>query len=62
MFFFFNSRVCSLIKCGVMKEEDVPVWLDVYKAFPPKYEPRYDRPASEAPVRNIFYPEDVIRG
>ena len=44
-----------------MKEEDKPMWYDVYKAFPPKYEPRYDRPAPDTPIRQILYPEDVIR-
>ncbi|XP_014208993.1 probable 28S ribosomal protein S23, mitochondrial [Copidosoma floridanum] len=55
------SRVCALIKTGVMKEETKPVWLDIYKAFPPKYEPSYDRKTPNVLLRQIFYSEDVIR-
>lgn len=55
------TRVKNLIKTGVIKEEDKPLWYDVYKAFPPKYEPRFDRPADMTPVKNIFYEEDKIR-
>ena len=45
-----------------MKPQDKPVWYDVYEAFPPKYEPRYDRPPVKKEIQAIFYPEDVIRG
>ena len=45
----------------MMKEEDVPLWYSVYKAFPPKYEPRFDRPGSQAPIKDIYYTEDIIR-
>lgn len=55
------SRIKGLLRSGAMKEEDKPIWYDVYKAFPPKYEPRYDRPAPDTPIRQIFYPEDIIR-
>lgn len=44
-----------------MKTEDKPIWYDVYAAFPPKLEPRFDRTAPNIPVRNIFYAEDVVR-
>ncbi|PSN32212.1 28S ribosomal protein S23, partial [Blattella germanica] len=54
-------RVKGLLKSGAMKEEDKPMWYEIYKAFPPKYEPRYDRPAPDIPIRKIFYPEDIIR-
>jgi hypothetical protein len=54
-------RVRGLLKSGALKEEDKPVWYDVYTAFPPKYEPKYDRPAVGVPLRNIYYPEDTIR-
>jgi small subunit ribosomal protein S23 len=53
--------VRGLLKSGALKEEDKPIWYDIYKAFPPKYEPRYDRPAPDLPLRNLFYPEDTIR-
>ncbi|KAL6444802.1 hypothetical protein ACFW04_002089 [Cataglyphis niger] len=44
-----------------MKEEDKPIWLAVYEAFPPKYEPRYDRQLPRKEIRPIFYEEDLIR-
>lgn len=54
-------RVRGLLRSGALKEDDKPLWYDVYEAFPPKYEPRYDRPAPDVPIRNIFYSEDIIR-
>lgn len=44
-----------------MKPEDKPLWYDVYKAFPPKLEPRFDRPAPNIALKDIFYKEDIIR-
>ncbi|XP_050444995.1 28S ribosomal protein S23, mitochondrial [Cataglyphis hispanica] len=55
------SRVISLLKGKAMKEEDKPIWLAVYEAFPPKYEPRYDRQLPRKEIRPIFYEEDLIR-
>lgn len=55
------SRFTALWENGAITEDKLPLWYDVYKAFPPKYEPKYDRPSSQAPIRNIFYKEDVIR-
>ncbi|KAG8230837.1 hypothetical protein J437_LFUL010234 [Ladona fulva] len=55
------SRVNGLIRAGALKEEDRPLWFDIYKRFPPIDEPRFDRPAKEVTVRKIFYPEDVER-
>jgi small subunit ribosomal protein S23 len=60
MLLFFH-RVRGLLRSGALKEEDKPVWYDIYKAFPPKYEPRYDRPALDVPLRNLFYSEDTLR-
>jgi small subunit ribosomal protein S23 len=54
-------RIRGLLRSGALKEEDKPIWCDVYTAFPPKYEPKYDRPAPDIPLRNILYPEDTIR-
>lgn len=56
-----HSRTAGLLRAGAMKEEDKPLWFDVYEAFPPKDEPRFDRPASSIPIREIFYEEDVVR-
>ncbi|XP_076244169.1 mitochondrial ribosomal protein S23 [Calliopsis andreniformis] len=55
------SRVRALIQGGSMKENNIPIWYTIYEAFPPKYEPRYDRPPSDKPLRKIFYEEDYIR-
>ncbi|KAH8279693.1 hypothetical protein KR054_001693 [Drosophila jambulina] len=55
------TRVQGLLRGGAVKAEDKPIWYDVYAAFPPKAEPRFDRPAPDIPVRNIFYAEDVVR-
>uniref|UniRef100_A0A1B0DRG0 Small ribosomal subunit protein mS23 n=1 Tax=Phlebotomus papatasi TaxID=29031 RepID=A0A1B0DRG0_PHLPP len=55
------TRTSGLLKSGAMKPEDKPLWYEIYKAFPPKAEPRYDRPAPNTTVRDIFYPEDVVR-
>jgi hypothetical protein len=50
-------RVRGLLRSGALKEEDKPIWYDVYTAFRPKY----DRQPPDVPLRNIFYPEDTIR-
>ncbi|XP_005181592.2 small ribosomal subunit protein mS23 [Musca domestica] len=55
------TRVSGLLRSGAMKPEDKPLWYEVYAAFPPKLEPRFDRPAPQIPIRNIFYEEDQVR-
>uniref|UniRef100_A0A1I8N6U7 Small ribosomal subunit protein mS23 n=1 Tax=Musca domestica TaxID=7370 RepID=A0A1I8N6U7_MUSDO len=55
------TRVSGLLRSGAMKSEDKPLWYEVYAAFPPKLEPRFDRPAPQIPIRNIFYEEDQVR-
>ncbi|XP_024881441.1 28S ribosomal protein S23, mitochondrial isoform X2 [Temnothorax curvispinosus] len=55
------TRIASLLKGKGLTEEDKPLWVAVYEAFPPKYEPRYDRRLPKKPVRPIFYEEDLIR-
>ncbi|XP_077265343.1 mitochondrial ribosomal protein S23 isoform X2 [Temnothorax americanus] len=55
------TRIASLLKGKGLKEEDTPLWVAVYEAFPPKYEPRYDRRLPKKPVGPIFYEEDLIR-
>ncbi|XP_015518314.1 small ribosomal subunit protein mS23 isoform X1 [Neodiprion pinetum] len=56
-----HSRTSGLLRSGAMKEEDKPLWFDIYEAFQPKDEPRFDRPISTGNIREIFYEEDVIR-
>ncbi|VDP15273.1 unnamed protein product [Soboliphyme baturini] len=53
--------VTGLMKAGALKFEDRPLWYDVYSAFPPKYEPRFDRLPIKAEVKSIVYPEDIVR-
>ncbi|XP_012526581.1 28S ribosomal protein S23, mitochondrial [Monomorium pharaonis] len=55
------TRVTSLLKGKAVREEDMPLWVAVYEAFPPKYEPRYDRRLPKKPVKPIFYEEDLVR-
>ncbi|XP_003707190.1 mitochondrial ribosomal protein S23 [Megachile rotundata] len=55
------SRITALWQNKALPETKLPLWYDVYKAFPPKYEPRFDRPAPQTPIRNILYKEDAIR-
>lgn len=54
-------RTTGLLRSGALKWEDRPLWYDIYEAFPPKDEPRFDRPAPNMSLRKIFYEEDKIR-
>lgn len=58
---FIWNRTSGLLRTGVIKVEDKPIWYDVYAMHPPAEEPRYDRPAPNINLRDIFYEEDVIR-
>lgn len=58
---FWKRRTSGLLRSGALKAEDKPIWYDVYAAFPPIAEPRFDRPAPNVPVRQIFYAEDAVR-
>ena len=58
---FKFCRMRGLLRSGAIKPEDKPLWYDVYEAFPPKIEPQYGRKAPDITIRNIFYPEDIIR-
>lgn len=44
-----------------MKEENAPVWLEIYRKFPPKFEPYFGRPAPQTKPKEIFYEEDILR-
>lgn len=57
-----SCRLSGILKAGAIKEQDKPIWYDVYKAFPPKYEPAFARPAVRKEIKSIYYPEDIIRG
>ncbi|XP_061537762.1 28S ribosomal protein S23, mitochondrial [Phycodurus eques] len=61
------SRVRDLMRSGVIKQTEKPIWYDVYEAFPPKRQPLYVKPLTRSrvkkpdPVPEIFYAEDKIR-
>ncbi|XP_046818681.1 28S ribosomal protein S23, mitochondrial [Vespa crabro] len=55
------TRISSLIYGGAKAETGKPLWYTIYEAFPPKYEPKYDRVTPYIPIRPIYYKEDVIR-
>jgi len=49
------------MRAGSLNRADRPLWYDIYEAFPPRLEPRFDRPVKIVPVMPIFYPEDTVR-
>lgn len=61
------KRVRDLMRAGVIKQEEKPIWFDVYAAFPPKREPLYEKPVRPLKKRaadtvpEILYKEDEIR-
>ena len=57
------SRMSFLVKHGAIRPEYKPMWLDIYEAFPPLHEPRWDRRAKKhgEPVTKILYKEDLAR-
>ncbi|KAL1494203.1 hypothetical protein ABEB36_009835 [Hypothenemus hampei] len=55
------SRASGLIQSKALNWEDRPLWYDIYAAFPPKEEPRFDRPTPNIQLKQIFYQEDKIR-
>ena len=61
------NRVRDLMRSGVIKPTEKPIWYDVYQAFPPKRDPLHVKPSTrlstkkQETVPEIFYREDVIR-
>ncbi len=56
------SRAKALYAAGVIKKDAKPMWMDVYEAHPPKYEPRWDRlPTKTSKIPDIWYAEDAAR-
>lgn len=54
------NRVTGLLETGAIKE--VPIWYNIYKKYPPKPEPRSDRPIPpQDPILEIVYEEDFER-
>lgn len=60
-FLIFFFRTHALINSGAMGWEERPLWYDIYETFPPKDEPRFDRPVPNMKLKEIFYEEDNIR-
>lgn len=58
---YYTFSTSGLIQSKALNWEDRPIWYDVYAAFPPKEEPRFDRPAPNIKLRQIFYEDDKIR-
>ncbi len=56
-----HSRMQALLKSGARRKEFRPIWMDIYEAFPPRLEPRWDREADESPLNRILYREDRAR-
>ena len=59
--FVLCSRVRDLMRAGVMKEADKPLWYDVMAAFPPRDEPTYHREYTHDFLPQILYEEDKLR-
>ncbi|KAK1125265.1 hypothetical protein K0M31_005639 [Melipona bicolor] len=55
------SRMTALVRADVIHPNNLPLWYEVYKTFPPKYEPKYNRKPPTTEIQNIFYQEDLIR-
>ncbi|XP_054749330.1 small ribosomal subunit protein mS23-like [Lytechinus pictus] len=55
------TRVRDLMRAGVMKEMDKPLWYDVMATFPPRDEPTFKQPISPEPLKELIYPEDKQR-
>ncbi|XP_058601085.1 28S ribosomal protein S23, mitochondrial isoform X3 [Onychostoma macrolepis] len=61
------TRVRDLMRAGVIKHEERPIWFDVYAAFPPKRDPLYEKPVRPLKIHaadtvpEILYKEDEIR-
>uniref|UniRef100_UPI0037E920AC small ribosomal subunit protein mS23 n=1 Tax=Semicossyphus pulcher TaxID=241346 RepID=UPI0037E920AC len=61
------TRVRDLMRSGVIKSSNKPIWYDIYEAFPPKRDPLHVTPQSRSwnrkqeTVPEIFYREDEVR-
>ncbi|XP_072046653.1 small ribosomal subunit protein mS23-like [Amphiura filiformis] len=55
------TRVRNLIRAGVVKDRDRPLWYDVMVAYPPKEEGELPGIDHGQLVREILYPEDNVR-
>lgn len=51
----------ALLRSGSLHPNNLPIWYNIYKTFPPKDEPLFARKPSQKEIQNIFYAEDIIR-
>jgi small subunit ribosomal protein S23 len=56
-------RTQGLIRSGALRREKVPLWYNVYEAFPPldTFNPEEKEPDTAKRIKRINYPEDLIR-
>ncbi|XP_068969629.1 small ribosomal subunit protein mS23 [Bombus flavifrons] len=55
------TRITSLLHADVLHPDNLPMWYEIYKAYPPKHEPTFSRKPSTINIQKIFYEEDIIR-
>ncbi|CAK9804041.1 28S ribosomal protein S23, mitochondrial [Anthophora plagiata] len=55
------SRMTALVKANTLQKENLPLWYNIYKAFPPQHEPCFNRPLPQKNIQKIFYAEDHLR-
>lgn len=66
MFISSSCRVTGLIRTGVMRWNERPLWYDVYTAHPPVEPPEFARSLPDEfkeklELPSIYYQEDFIR-
>ncbi|XP_061188505.1 small ribosomal subunit protein mS23-like [Saccostrea echinata] len=57
------KRTQGLIRSGALRREKIPIWYNVYEAFPPldTFDAERKEPDISSKIRRINYPEDLIR-
>lgn len=52
-----------MIRSGAMRREKIPLWFNIYEAFPPldKFNAEEKEPDQARRIKRINYPEDLIR-
>ncbi|XP_043787584.1 probable 28S ribosomal protein S23, mitochondrial [Apis laboriosa] len=55
------TRITALVRSEALHPNNLPLWYNIYKSFPPKDEPLFARKPSQKKIQDIFYAEDIIR-
>ncbi|XP_062589818.1 small ribosomal subunit protein mS23-like [Saccostrea cucullata] len=57
------KRTQGLIRSGALRREKIPIWYNVYEAFPPldTFDAERKEPDISSRIKRINYPEDLIR-